>query len=423
MRLNIMRIILAVAMILAFATTPLLAQGLAWVEVYNNGSDDVAHSIAVATNGYAYVTGTSNNGSTLDAFILKVDVYTGDVIWKKSFDNGGNNDESFGIALANSTGNPYVISTSGNGTNTDFRTLLLSASDGTISANKVYDSGSNDACYGLTVASDASFVYVVGSSFNGTDDDWRIMKYNGTLAAEQWGVVTYDGGFTDVARACTLDLYGNLYVTGYSSNAGIRTIRYSSSGAVKWSSLAGTNGNQAFGIAADLYGDVIIAGVSSGASGTDFRVIKYKGADGSVLWDKTYDSGGADFARGVTTDKFGDVYVVGYSVSGNSNLRIVKFDGADGTQLMTKVYDSDSSDDGWGIVVDSRLNMYIAGVTGSGVGQDYLILKYGEGVEDDDGSDTLLSQLLRQCGALGLDAIIFVGSIYWISRRFRRARY
>jgi len=92
--------------------------------------------------------------------------------------------------------------------------------------NKTYDSGYGDGSYGIAVDGSGN-VYITGYSYNGTNDDYRTIKYdtNGNII---WNK-TYNSGYGDGSYGIAVDASGNVYVTSYSyngTNSDFRTIKY-----------------------------------------------------------------------------------------------------------------------------------------------------------------------------------------------------
>jgi len=88
---------------------------------------------------------------------------------------------------------------------------------------------------------------------------------------------------SDVATAIAIDGAGNVLVTGFSEGAGssydIGTVAYSNNGiplSTNRYASAGNYSDQANALALDLYGNVFVAGFSATlASGNDFTLLKY----------------------------------------------------------------------------------------------------------------------------------------------------
>ncbi len=368
-------------------------------------------------------------------------------LWNVTYDSD-NKDFGFGIAI-DSSGDPYVAGWSATNDRNyfDIRTIKYNSSDGTMLWNATYNSDISVGCnrfeegegncndFASGIALDATGnIYVAGRSFNGTNYDFRIIKYDSN-GGQIWGVV-YDSGYNDFGSDVALDTDGNAYVTGWSKAAGgdsatfdFRTIKYDSNGTEVWSAVYDSGNNDfALGIALDATGNIYVGGGSYNGIGYDFRIIKYD-SNGTKVGNITYDSGVDDFAYDVAVDGDGNVYVTGGTKDGtNSNsfhtikydsngeqvwnvttivitygfaygvaldadgsiyvagrsfngtnydFRIIKYD-SDGGEIWSAVYDSGNNDFASGIALDATGNIYVEGGSYNGIGYDFRTIKYAQ---------------------------------------------
>ena len=158
-------------------------------------------------------------------------------------------------------------------------------------------------------------IVVAGSSYNDTDSDFALARYNsnGTLDTtfSTDGLLTTDfNGDDDWGSAVALQLDGKIVLAGYSfngSNNDFALARYNSSGTLDTTfSTDGMlttdfNGDWDYGyaVAVQTDGKIIVAGTSTNSSsGEDFTLARYN-SDGTL--DTTFSTDGM-----VTTDFFGD---------------------------------------------------------------------------------------------------------------------
>ena len=123
-------------------------------------------------------------------------------------------------------------------------------------------------------------------------------KYNSSLIPI-WNNVYNNPGF-DRGMDIIVDNHLFTYVTGYISNQStgkknIFIIKYDSSttGDIVWTKSFGDAyyDDQAFGITKDEFDNIYIAGyVTYKTKGRDIQILKYRGLDGNLTWQATYDN-------------------------------------------------------------------------------------------------------------------------------------
>lgn len=205
------------------------------------------------------------------------------------------------------------------------------ATDGEEAWTKQFGTRATDVCYGTAV--DPTGVVVVGRTFGklpgqrrrgGADAFVRAYAADG---GRRW-TRQFGSRGNDSAFGVAADLEGNLYVVGYAlgrlpgeryrgnGDAFIRKI--SPSGRVSWTREFGTRGTDlAFAVAAGPEG-AFVAGVTTGAlpgqrnrGETDLFVRAY-GANGRVRWTREVGTDREDYAYGIAMDPTG-LYVAGYT--------------------------------------------------------------------------------------------------------------
>ena len=248
------------------------------------------------------------------------------------------------------------------------------------------------------------------TALTGNNEDAFLTKFDrgGNLV---WG--TYFGGNIDVnAYGICCDHSGNIYLTGSTlSNIGIaspgayKTVnhggldaflaKFSNSGSLAWSTFFGGDKNEeAFDVSADNFGNVYITGYSTSDSGVAttgaYQTSYMKGAGnypqdvflakfsniGRLSW-ATYFGPGSSAGQGVSTDKHGNVYMMGSRgiattgsyqtqtyLNSNNNVFLAKFSGVG--QLFWSTYynglDAVTGRTG-GVCTDASDNVYMMGYT------------------------------------------------------------
>ena len=194
---------------------------------------------------------------------------------------------------------------------------------------------------------------------------------------------------TDVAKAVTTDIQGNVYVTGYCTSlilfTQIVTVKYSPAGAVLWSSSYGSLlFNEGNAITIDDSNNVYVAGFSYGLlSLSDFVVIKYN-SSGVQQWVYRYNGqgNGQDAANSIVVDAQHNVYVTGSAMQGllilgNLDYVTIKLN-INGIQQWAVNYDGPSHGDDipYKIVKDNLNNVIVTGSSAGSTGLDYATVKY-----------------------------------------------
>lgn len=255
------------------------------------------------------------------------------------------------------------------------------------------DTKSSDDRAASVVADSAGDVIVAGYTDEGvTGKDILVIKYS-NAGVPLW-TNRYNGpaNANDVTQAAAVDSSGNVFVTGYSTAANgffdYVTIAFSGAGVPLWTNRYNGSGNltdDAFAVAVDVTGDVIVTGQSWSGNSDDYVTIKYSGA-GVPLWTNRYDGpgNGYDFANAIAVDSNGSVFVTGQSVGLGAtydyDYATIAYSGA-GVPLWTNRYNGPNvTDVATAITVDNTDNLIVTGHS-SGSGNDYLTIKYsGAGV-------------------------------------------
>ncbi|NIA28734.1 MAG: hypothetical protein GWP06_02330, partial [Actinobacteria bacterium] len=294
--------------------------------------DDDANAIAVDENGNVFVAGASmpaGMGGMPDFATVKYDA-DGLQKWAAFYNGPGNQYDEAGALVLDSEGHVIVTGASwGNSMTNDFATIKYDADGHQLWAVR-YDGSAHGEDFGIDVAVDEAGNVVVGgmsTGDNGTTDIVAI-KYN-AVGKEQW-VARYDDpkDEQDDVADVEIDALGNIIVTGtlgnslFNPNSDIVTIKYYTSGEEAWVARYNGPGNQwdiSSAVSVDLSGDIFVTGKSMNENNyADFVTIKYD-YQGDREWVERYSSAAEsdDNGNDVCVDNFGYTYVVG-----TSNLRL-----------------------------------------------------------------------------------------------------
>lgn len=194
-----------------------------------------------------------------------------------------------------------------------------------------------------------------------------------------WGKI-FGSEKNDYVLNHVMDANGNIYVAGkttgtidtrnFGKNDGFLT-KIDSAGAILWSRQFGTPEEEDVQwCAIDNSGNVYITGSTTGdLNGKNFGkedifVVKYS-SGGEMLWEKQFGTDSTDIAKGIYTDKVGNVYLTGFTEGklgkvsfGKTDCFIMKLDNY-GNQLFVTQFGTPQDD-------------YCYSVTG-GPGSDILV--------------------------------------------------
>jgi hypothetical protein len=218
------------------------------------------------------------------------------------------------------------------------------------------------------------FLLLTSSTIIGQTQNWQWAKgvggandaYGRNAATDTSGNVYVTGAFN------TQIVFGTTTLTG-AGNKDIFLVKYNNTGNVLWAKRAGgSNNDEAFGITTDKYGNVFVTGTffsttlafgSTTLTNPGFFLTKYD-PNGNLLWAK--DAVGRSFGHTagncVATDTSGNVFVTGSYPAGNYSEIFVEKYNAIGNVIWTN-YSTNSIGYclGGGITTDMNGNVFITG--------------------------------------------------------------
>jgi uncharacterized delta-60 repeat protein len=223
------------------------------------------------------------------------------------------------------------------------------------------DSGrGDDAANGLVVQPDGRIV-VVGSTMNGSAEDFGIMRYLTDGSPDpgfgtNGGVATVFGNGSDRAFKVALTPGGKIVVVGTTDNGlnlDFAVARYLPNGSLDTSfdsdgklSLDFNGGDDiAFGVAVQPNGRIVVAGTGSNGSNANFALARFNSNGGQ---DTSFSIGGSVLtqfgtfrdatARAVSIQANGRIVVAGFASNGtNDDFAVARFQG-DALQRMYRLY-------------------------------------------------------------------------------------
>jgi uncharacterized delta-60 repeat protein len=298
-----------------------------WTNVYSGTAnrDDEAGACILDTQGNARVAGhTENTLAQRDAILLTYDAAgntSNSALWSGSGDNSDNVRE----IERDANGNLYAAGYSvGKDTDRDMFLMKLNSAGDTLWTRSISGTlfGSDEESNAIVLDNTGNIIISGYTKNSGTGSDITLLKYNasGTLL---W-TAQYNGTANESDRSYDLatDATGNIYITGKTdinaspilTNDELFTAKYSSNGALLWSSIFnGGSGNQRGRfISVGASGNVYVCGQSGNGTNEDVLVIKYA-TNGTVLWSYTYDGGNSEIYE--STQLTSDESIVGLCTS------------------------------------------------------------------------------------------------------------
>jgi uncharacterized delta-60 repeat protein len=245
----------------------------------------------------------------------------------------------------------------------------------------------DEKAFAVTIDKKAN-IYVTGYSYDFTGGNNFCTIMYSKQGVQQW-VATYNrqGSGEDKAYAITVDKFGNVYVTGYStgttSQHDIATIKYNSHGVQQWVATYNGPGNrddEGYSIVLDEDANVYITGFATGSNGNpDMCTIKYN-TNGIQQWVKIFNGtgNGEDKAYAITIDNSDNIYITGYSTRNSIDYTSIKYNPS-GTQQWVAYFNGSGNgeDKAYAITVDKDNFIYITGYSASSNGSIvYATIKY-----------------------------------------------
>lgn len=301
-----------------------------WSTIYDgpgNGMDEALDVVNDANNNI-YLTGYQRgNGTGTDMVIMKYSS-SGQLIWVQSYLSNINTDQTDrgNSIIVDGVGNVYVTGQTdidASSVNNDNYITLKYNSSGSLLWSVQKNGLGNGADRPVRIVLDAqNNPIVTGRSFNGFDDDYLTIKYNGQNGAVIWEK-TLDRTHHDRPTDMIINTQtGNIYVTGRSRNINYDyvTVAYNSSGTQIWQAIYDyLDDDRATSMCFDSNMDVIVTGQSDFDLTTNFNynmtTVKYNGLSGVQMWFVNYigSTGTDDIPFDIVCDNANNTYILGAS--------------------------------------------------------------------------------------------------------------
>ncbi|MCB1149914.1 T9SS type A sorting domain-containing protein [bacterium] len=330
---------------------------------------------------------------------MKLDGVTGEVLWSQHYaSEGAENESVYGMALDASddvivTGRMYET-----GREDELVTIKFAGVDGAFQWESKEGGAARLDDRALSVDCGGTSDPVVAGLVQNADGSASLMvvRYAGASGGILWtdlqpGIVNDLSGDGWVAVDAAGDAVACWKMWGGATSYDIRVVKYDGAdGSVLWQRTynhAGASADDPSHMILDAAGDVLIAGVTAG----NYLTVKLSGTDGATLWSATYEGpqGWYDVANHVLAAPDGTVMVTGFSdgVGSGWDVATLAYDGATGKHMWTARWDgeSGSTDEGRCLSLDpTGTRLYVSGYTyAAGTGMDELVLAYSLPVTSD----------------------------------------
>ncbi|HWJ27471.1 MAG TPA: SBBP repeat-containing protein, partial [Flavisolibacter sp.] len=305
------------------------------------------HSITLDSTGNVYITENDTDGF----LTIKYDS-TGKLLWQRSYIPQGNLTHFVRKAVSDDRQNVYLLGSASND-EANYYSIIIK-----------YDRNGNQLkvvrfemfLFDIAVDQHGNIYYLGEVPDNNSMGSYISIDFYTTKYDSSFNQLWYQTGSAtsksfDSPASLTVDQFGNVYVTGYTTEDAIKrdylTLKYDASGREIWKrqyhgSVIGSD--QAQSVAVDHSGNVYVTGftqfVQSQYAQNNGLTIKYD-SNGNLLWEKWYDgpNEGANFLLSIAVDAKGGVYVAGSSYIRRlyQELLISKYDSA-GHRLWDQYY-------------------------------------------------------------------------------------
>ncbi|MFO0969304.1 MAG: LamG-like jellyroll fold domain-containing protein [Gemmataceae bacterium] len=322
------------------------------------GLQDEGQGMVIDSAGRLYVAGHTYNGSNWDFALAR---YTTSGVLDSTFGSGGKvttdfagrDDLSYGAIALDASGRVFVGGYTFDGVSPTFSIACYTSAgvlDSTFGAGGKVTTDINTQYERINALTVDSSGRIVAVGFANNNTDFALARYTAAGALDSTfgsgGIVVSDfsgAGRDDGGWAVTIDSSGNILVAGNvsnGSNTDFALARYTAAGVLDSSFGSGGkvstdftgHDDQAYGVAVDGTGKIVVAGYSANGSNNDFAVARYTSA-GAL--DTTFASAGkitTDFAGrddsgfGMTLDASGRIVVAGATSNGaNLDLAVARY--------------------------------------------------------------------------------------------------
>lgn len=365
----------------------------------STGSEDDGQGLILDNSGNAIVAGFLKNKSTSnDLEIASFNNTNCDTLWTKTIDGPGHGSDKIYDITRDGSGFIYVTGRQDFDPSSaiNYNCYVAKMNNaGVVLWQQTYGSAGNYEDRGVSIkVSSSGNIYVTGRSWNGTDFDIFLLKYNNS-GVQQW-VQIYNGGFgNDEPKELVIDNSENILIGGRTEELtdslyDYLALKYNPAGTLDWFfkyNGVGAGNDEATGISIDNIGNIALVGksdVDNSPSVNFDMVVVYLNSNGNLIW--TYPFNGIsnldDIGDDIQFNNYGQIYLTGHTNKGTAispNFDIVTLIlHPNGSLLWSHIYNgsSDSSDIP-NLIYLTNNDFYVAGSTiKTNEMRNMLLLKY-----------------------------------------------
>ncbi len=317
---------------------------------------------------------------------------TGEALWSRIYSWGDTSHESLYGFVGDEAGDGYAVgrfSTDSNGD--DIAILKFAGTDGDVEWTRLIDGphSGDDRGWNITIATDGHPVITGVTTLEGGNAEYLTAKLNKINGEIIW-MKDHPGAINNINEpagwlaACD---NGDVIMVNrtWSASSSYDVVLFcfaGDDGSLVWNrtyNSAGTTSDNPMQMTRNAAGDILVVGVTDG----DYMALKFDGDNGDLIWSNSYDGppGWYDMAKTVIEGDNGDVIVSGFSDGSGSgwDITTVGFAGSNGELLWTIRDDGpgNQSDEGNALALHGSGGLYIVGyVTSQDADADFAAYSY-----------------------------------------------
>lgn len=375
---------------------------LVWTRTFNGTSTrqstDDAMALTVDNDHNIYAAGfVKNSGTGYDMFVCKLNK-NGDSVWVYQYNDAAANetDKAIGIHVSG-TGDITICGRSDQdataASNDDIVVIRLNNAGVQQWMSRYNGTGNGDDFPKQMIVSAAGNVYVTGKTFNGTDMDAVVIKYNAS-GAQQW-VKKYDGGHgDDEGVSMVLNAEESVFISGTTTtvngDADVLMLSYASNGSLLHTATFDTGmqgDDEVKYMTADADDQYYIAYTANSDTSAitldgDIAILQINDAC-DYQWHTVYDGGAHDDASDIAFDPATGIVVTGQTDLGTAGALdydyVTLYVSAEGSISTTETYQgTGSGNDVANTLIAKENGVYTSGgSTGDGTQRDIVTILYG----------------------------------------------